>query len=108
MQQRQALLKQQLEFLSSAPFGDSPLFRMGLKVCTYIRTYVRIANDCQWLAQQVCTYTYVAAVGEFASVIDTRGAVMFIYSWMLQRDYASSSSIPKRQLASGGCCVLMN
>ena len=32
--QQKALLKQQLEFLSSAPFGDSPLFRMGLKVHT--------------------------------------------------------------------------
>lgn len=31
-QQKQALLRQQLEYLSSAPFGDSPLFRMGLKV----------------------------------------------------------------------------
>ena len=71
MQQKQALLKQQLEFLSSAPFGDSPLFRMGLKVCmnvhtyvrTYVRMYIRIASDYQWLAQQVCTYLlYVAAV----------------------------------------------
>jgi nuclear pore complex protein Nup98-Nup96 len=30
-QQKHALMKQQLELLSSAPFGDSPLFRMGLQ-----------------------------------------------------------------------------
>ena len=49
-QQKQALLKQQLEYLSSAPFGDSPLFRMGLKVIRHVvRVYsaqlVNVANQ---------------------------------------------------------------